>query len=761
MLRRTGILICLISLFSTGIFAQNGILRGYVYNKEDGEVFQAADVFLEGTGYGTNTDESGFFNISDVPPGDYTLIATFTGYDSAIEKVTVKNGSISTFTFFIQESSVNLGTVDINADYQDRITQIGVSNVKITPEQIKRLPSAGGEPDLAQYLQVIPGVIYTGDQGGQLYIRGGSPIQTKVLLDGMTIYNPFHSIGFFSVFETDFIRDVDVFTGGFGAEYGDRISAVVDIATIDGNKTKTEGKISVSPFMGKVLLQGPIKKIDIENKQYNSISYILATKHSWLDQTSKSLYNYVDTNGIPYTFTDVYGKITFTGKNSSKFKLFGFNFDDEVTFGSGTNFDWVSRGGGAAFTVIPGGRRMLIDGRFSYSDYQMQFLETADADPRTSKIGGFDMGVAFTYYIPDGEAKYGIEVNGFETDFKFFNSNGIIIEEQQFTTELSGYVKVRKIFNEKFIFEPSLRIQWYASLFDISPEPRLGLKWNVNPRFRLKASGGMYSQNLISTKSDRDVVNLFTGFLSGPDDKLFTVDGDVAPDVLQKAIHGIFGLEFDINEYMELNAETYYKKFTQLINFNRSKQQVTDPTYIIENGDAYGFDLLVNYENDQWFFWVAYSLGFITRDNGDQVYPPHYDRRHNVNLLGSYTFGKDRTWETSVRWNLGSGFPFTKTQGFYEYLDFGDGIGTDYTTANGDIGIIYSETINGGRLPYYHRLDYSIKKKINFTKNIEGELIGSVTNVYNRENIFYFDRVRYSRVNQLPILPSVAFNLSF
>ncbi|HMS50937.1 MAG TPA: hypothetical protein PKD56_01305 [Chitinophagales bacterium] len=142
-------------------------------------------------------------------------------------------------------------------------------------------------------------------------------------------------------------------------------------------------------------------------------------------------------------------------------------------------------------------------------------------------------------------------------------------------------------------------------------------------------------------------------------------------------------------------------------------------------------------------------------------YPPHYDRRHNVNLLASYAFGKGQSWEISARWNFGSGFPFTKTQGFYESLNFNGGIDVDYLTQNGQLEIIYSEKINDGRLPSYHRLDLSIKKEWALGTDARLEATASVTNAYNRDNIFYFDRIHYERINQLPILPSIGVAFSF
>ena len=222
---------------------------------------------------------------------------------------------------------------------------------------------------------------------------------------------------------------------------------------------------------------------------------------------------------------------------------------------------------------------------------------------------------------------------------------------------------------------------------------------------------------------------------------------------------------------MNLNVEGYIKDNTQLTNINRNKlyddtgENQDKPAYlrkdfIIETGQAYGLDLLLKYDYKRLYFWGVYSLGWVTRYDGIIQYPPHFDRRHNVNLVGAYTFGKDLNWEFSTRWNLGSGFPFTQTQGFYEKIPFHDGINTDYTTANGELGIVYGP-LNQGRLPYYHRLDMNVKRLFVLGDYTNLEVTLSVTNVYNRNNIFYFDRIRYERVDQLPLMPTLGVSLTF
>ncbi len=737
--------------------AQKGDIRGNVIDNANGEPMIFTNVILKGTTTGATTDINGFFSISDVPIGDYVLTCTNLGYDTAHVNIKVLNNQIVTQKIVLNRTSVQIHEVEITAGREEKKTETLISATKITPKDIGKIPAIG-ESDIAQYLQVIPGVISTGDQGGELFIRGGAPIENKVLLDGMTIYNPFHSIGLFSVFETDIIRNANVLTGGFNAEYGGRLSAVMDITTRDGNKKRFAGKVAANPFLAKVILEGPIKKLD-ENG--SSISYIIDGKTSYLDKTSKSLYSYIDTAGLPYAFNDLYGKVSFNSANGSKLNLFGFRFADNVNYQHVSKFNWNSFGAGSNFVLVPTGSNILINGTLSYSDYKIS-LKEADEKPRTSEINGFDLGMNFTYFLPNnGEVKYGFNIGGYKTDFQFTNPIGLIIKEDQNTTELSGFVVWKKIVG-RMIIEPSIRLQYYASLPAFSPEPRIALKFNASEGLRLKLAGGIYSQNFISTKSDKDIVDLFTGFLTAPDVELQKINGDVAQQNLQRCYHVIAGVEADVTKHLELTVEPYFKYYGQLIGLNRNKLLPTDPDFQIEKANAYGIDVLFKYDYKRWYVSTGYSLAYVTRDNGQQVYPPYFDRRHNANVVISYTFGKDKSWEADARWSLGSGFPFTKTQGFYEYLSFLDkGINTDYTTAAGDLGIVYDSKIDGGRLPYYHRLDIALKKTYTFSKNFKLEANASVINLYDRENIFYFDRVRYKRVNQLPILPSLGLSLNF
>lgn len=751
----------LLTLFcACSLFSQNALIRGNVFDKETGEPIAFANVFLEGTTKGNTTDLDGFYTLADIIPGNYELVATFLGYDTARVEVVLSKNDIEYKTLYLSESSVRMGTVNISAARQTDRTEVKISQVSVSQRQIKALPSVGGEADIAQYLQVIPGVISTGDQGGQLYIRGGSPVQNKILLDGLTIYNPFHSIGFFSVFETELIKNVDVLTGGFNAEHGGRISAIVDIQTRDGNKVRHGGFVSASPFAAKAMIEGPISKF---TEGGGSSSFVFSAKRSLIDRTSKTLYKYAAEDeevGLPFSFQDYYGKVAFKSANGSNVNLFGFNFTDQFNDPNLANIKWDNTGFGANFNLIPSSSNIIMAGAVGYTNYDLGFVQSGD-DERSSSIREFGANIDFKFFGNNSEFAYGIDLRSIRTDFIFTNPFGQIIDQAQSTTEISGYLRYRQVIGD-LVIEPSIRFMYYASQQTFSPEPRLGLKYNITDKLRFKFAGGLYSQNLISTSNERDVVNLFNGFLSGPTEQVRGLDGQPLDNKLQTSRHLVAGFEIDVSERVQLNVEGYYKDFPRLITVNRNKLSNAEPDYIEESGEAYGIDFTAKYESPRVYIWATYSHGYVNRFDGEQTYPTIFDRRHNINFLTTYNIDRDATWQASVRWNFGSGFPFTKTQGFYNYQSFLQGVGTPYETNNPqEVGILFSEDRNDGRLPYYHRLDLSVTKKIEFTKHLNLEIVASVTNAYNRDNIFYFDRVEYDRVNQLPTIPSVAAKLTF
>ena len=752
-------------------------IKGFIYDKENGEPVPFANIVLLDTKYGAATDINGFFLINKIPKGEYTVSVKYVGYDDYTEKVSIQSAGQTVQLRIELKTSVHvLQTVKVSGRRQERKDDAKVSVEKISPMEIQQMPSIGGQADIAQYLQVLPGINFTGDQGGQLYIRGGSMIQNKTLLDGMVVYNPFHSIGLFSVFETDVILNADVYTGGFGAQYGGRISSVLDITTRDGNSKRHTGKISANTMGAGLLVEGPLKKERSDNG--SSITYLVTAKNSYLSQSSKLIYPYLK-DGLPYDFLDVYGKLSFKAESGSKFSVFGFGYNDWVSnFQSIADYKWNNYGAGANFVIVPGSDA-LVEGTLAYSDYKIEFSDVQNSGmaPRTSEIGGLSGVLDIVNFFGRDKFTYGINVEMFRTDYSFQNQYYRKFAVKENTSELAVFATY-KMNREHWIIEPGLRLVYYASVANFSPEPRLALKYKLNDKVRFKLAAGLYSQNFLDARPDNDVVNLFNGFLTGSENLGITETfrGEEVSSCVQTAQHIILGAEYDANDWLSFNIEPYFKNFSQLVNMNRNlmydntseyqeggiyeQPEYLRKNFIIEKGKAYGIDFSARCTYGMSYLWVAYSLGYVERSDEEITYNPHYDRRHNLNMLFTYKAGQKLDWEFSLRWNYGSGFPYTQTLGIYENLTFGGGLNTDYRLENGGTGIYYA-TVNGGRLPSYHRLDASVKKRFAFGKRSILDISLSVTNIYNRNNMFYFNRLTFERVDQLPIMPSLGMSLTF
>jgi hypothetical protein len=771
-------------MFSIQVISQNaGSVKGFVYEKASGEPVPFSNVYFQGTTIGANTDINGFFNINRVPAGNYVLVVSSLDFDTIKEPITITAGSVLNKKIFVIKGGVKLEEVEINTTAAEKTENTSVGVQKIDPVIINKLPSVG-EPDIAQYLQVLPGVVFTGDQGGQLYIRGGLPVQNKVLLDGLIVYNPFHSIGLFSVFDSDIMKNADVYSAGFGAEYGGRTSSIMDITTRDGNKKHATGKISASTFGAKATLEGPFVKLK-ENGN-TSASYILSAKHSYLPQTSPLLYKYANPDGLPFYYTDVYGKVSINSTGGSKVSAFGFSFNDKVDYSNIASFAWNNTGAGVNFLLVPQSSNLLIEGLFAFSQYKVNFTNPSlETDSKASEVGGVNTGFNFVKFIGRQELRFGFEGVITNTRYEVQNPFFAQILMVRSTTDVGAFIKYKYLSkNKRLVFEPSFRMQYYATLGVASPDPRASVKLNVTKKIRFKGAAGLYSQTLLSANSDRDIVNLFYGFINAPEDQ------DISPSYLdsrgnsqqvnssvQKSSHLVGGLEFDLFRYFEFNIEVYQKFFNQVININRDKifedntSNASRPdeykkNFVIEQGRARGLDLVLKYDRKRFYFWAVYSITLNDRWVGNNAtgvvtnYPPNFDRRHNINLVSSYNFGKKKQWELNGRWNYGTGFPFTPTQGYINQLNPQGNINYNYPNANGTLNYIPGD-LNAARLPDYHRFDVGVKYKYKWTDKTTLEVNAGATNVYNRENVFYVDRFTFKRIDQLPIMPNVNVSLTF
>ncbi len=779
--KKTFLAFSLFLIFTALGYAQNATVRGFVYIDKTGESALYSTVYLEGTTFGQNADVNGYFSISQVPPGKYVLVVAYLGYDTLKQSITLVKNQIFSQKLYIKQSAQALSQVEVSAAEKSHETETQVSTYQISQADLKSIPTIGGEADVAQYLQVLPGVVSTGDQGGQLYIEGGQPIQNLVLLDGMTIFNPFHSIGLFSVFDADIISDATVYAGGFNAEYGDRISAVMDIKTRDGNKKQVSGKVDFSPFGAHALVEGPLLKNLNDDPTKPSASFILSFKNSYLSQTSKTFYPYIDSGaGIPFNFSDFYGKVSFNTANGSKLNLFGFDFTDNVNYPNIATLNWHEAGAGLNFILVPNNNNSLMECNIDYSDYAIGLVQSG-LPTDSSTIYTFRAQLKWTQFLGNSTLYYGFDMSGTGTNLDLTNPVGVPVHETQTSDELNGFVKWKFLsHNKKFIVEPGFRIQYYSSaaFSAASPEPRIDAKYNVTKTFRLKMAAGLYSQTLVSTVDETQVVDLFYGIITSPPTSdipstFNQQNGSTVQvtDPLQRAYHITGGFEWDPIKKMHINVEAYEKNFLQTTTLNYDqiyqnnaeyagiKPDTLTKPFLVQSGNAYGADISVKYDIKHLSLYGVYSLGYVKYWDGNYTFPPPFDRRSTINIVISYIFGKDLSWQANMRWNYGSGFPFTPTQGFYPMTPLNN-IGSSVALTNPSLGVLYAE-FDSQRLPDYARMDVSLSKNIQFSQSMALRFNASVINLFDRSNIFYFNRITNQRVNQFPILPTLSVGLDF
>jgi hypothetical protein len=765
------VIILILFLISPDKFhGQNCAIKGFIYDANTRKPLKMVNVSVEPGRNGALTDEEGFYVISRLQEGEFTVKAFCIGYDTAVMKASLVKNETLVLNINLLPSTYELDEVIVSGT-REKIAMRKISEISMNPSEINLTPSVGGMSDIMQHIQTIPGVVTRGDIGGQVYIRGGTPVQTKIFLDESVIYNPVHSIGLFSVFDNDCLRNADFYTGGFAAEYGGCLSSVIDITSKSPNSVDWSGKIDLSTIASKLLIEGPVIKDSTSEK--TSLSVLFSMKASHFERANEWFYAYLDQE-LPFYFRDIFAKTTLKCGKGFNVNISGYNFKDRVSETSTfKTYGWNSGGFSLNMMILPPSVPILIKTYIAGSYYDMT-LDEPNYDSRFSKVSSISSGMKFYRYLNRQTVKYGFDFTDLRTSYRYYTNNYNNYEQEENSGELSGFIDYQGNFG-RWVLEAGFRGAYYTSLMKFSPEPRLSVKFLIRENLAIKAATGMYTQNLVGAISDKDIVNFFQGYLSAPVDMVSTSGQDPDDFYLQKASHLVAGLEYDFRDKLFFDLEAYYKNYTQLINFNKNMlidgNDFSDaPSYmngvfISETGFAEGIEITAEYAANNLKLEVNYSFAIVKRRYLDPEeviveYYPQYDRRHNLNLMGVYAMGKKRSWVATARWNYGSGFPFTPSGGYYEGIVIDESGNLNYLDQNGQMSILYGP-YNSKRLPAYHRLDIAIKKTFSFSKRSIIETEFSIINVYNRENIFYINRNTNKEASQLPILPSLRVSCSF
>jgi hypothetical protein len=775
-----------ISIFSTSLFSQKFTISGYVKDNSTGEFLIGSNVYLKELMKGASTNTYGFYSIT-VPAGDYNFVASFVGYKDYTEKVKLdKNIKINVS---LEPNVITTAEVVISGEREDRNIQSSeMGRVEIPIEKIKKLPAFFGEVDILKSIQLTPGVQSAGEGNSGYYVRGGGPDQNLILLDEAVVYNASHLLGFFSVFNADALKNVELIKAGMPANYGGRLASVLDISMKEGNNKKFEFDGGIGLISSRLTIQGPIKK--------DKCSFIVSGRRTYLDILMKPFlkssspfkkggYYFYDLNAkINYYFSDK-DRLFLSGYfGRDVFKLHNADFSNSIDWGNTTaTVRWNHLYNEKLFSNLT-----LV-----YSDYK--FHLTADQNLYEMKLfsGIRDYGAKIDFsYIPS--IRHNIKFGTVYT-YHTFTPNNASAKSGDTQFDLGGKVKLYShelafYISDDFDLTENIKISGglrYSMFFHVGPydrynldqtgkiadtihynsgdlikmysglEPRVSVKFGINARSSIKASFTMNYQyiHMVSYTS-----------VSLPTDIWVPSTSLVKPQIGYQYSLGYFQ-NFRKNMW-ETSFEIYYKDMRNQIEFKEGAQPEdnlknnTDNNFVFGRGWSYGAELYIKKRVGKTTGWIGYTLSWTQRKfpdiNQGRTYFAKYDRRHDVSIVVTQEIGK--RWSISAVWVYATGNAMTLPLSRY-FL-------------SGSIIQEYSAR-NAFRMPAYHRLDISatLEGKEKPGKKFHSSYSFGVYNVYSRMNPYYiyFEttgnlldfnlQTVAKQVSLFPIIPSFTWNFKF
>lgn len=719
---------------------KSGTLRGFLTDEHNGEALAFGNVYIKETKAGCSTDANGYYYITGITGNKtYTVIYSYVGYETKELKIVIQPNKITQENVSLKASSYQMQAIEkIGESYKTEKNSTNLGLQRISVKELERLPK-GVETDVFRSLQYIPGVKSTGDVSARYYVRGGASNQNLVLLNGATVYNPFHALGLFSVIDPEMINNVEFFKGGFASEYGGRVSSVLKVLTKDGNKNRISGKASSSLMTGKLLLEGPFTE---------GGSFIATGRKSYSNQILKKFLN---DQSIPINFYDFSFKVNTKNPfiENGKFVFYGFLSGDKLENDDPTKedfnwnnnifgFDWYQVYDSPLFSKLS-----ISTSRFNgevipnFSNTKQRKNEVTD--------NTFSFDITYIFDSKD-ELSLGMALKTLNTKLMLENQTGALSDVSDFGGNVSIYLKYKFLRYENLGIDFGSRINTasFTPGGEFTIEPRVSATYRLSPQIALKAAWGIYQQEVTTISDEKEVISLFEPWI-------------ITPEYLDPArsTHYTGGAEIDLTSKLNLQVEGYYKKVINLPLINENKVYNDDPDLVSGEGEAYGMEVLLKYTDLPFSFTTSYSLSYAYNTLDGWRFYPKYDSRHNLNIILDYNFGND--WVANIIWSYNTGLPFTKLIGYYDKLYVND-FYSNWIFSSSYIPYAILGDKNVGRLPDYHRMDISLSKKFSFSfANVYLDL--SIINVYDRKNIFYFKRDTGERVNMLPFLPSATIKV--
>jgi hypothetical protein len=765
------------------VFAQKKVtLSGYMKDAASGEALISGTIFVKELGVGAQTNNYGFYSVS-MPAGSYTIIFSYLGYATKAE--TVQMTDSKTYDPEMQNQS-KLEEVEITATRSDEnIKSADMGTITLSAAKVKTLPVIFGETDILKALQLMPGVQSAGEGSSGFYVRGGGPDQNLVLLDDAVVYNTGHLFGFFSVFNTDALKNVTLIKGGMPANYGGRLSSVVDVSMKEGNMKEYHGEGGIGLIASRLTLEGPIKK--------DKGSFMLSGRRTYIDYLIKpfvtgsfkgSGYYFYDANlkaNYKITAKDRVYASGYFGRDKFTFKNESGSFDANIPWGNSTaTLRWNHQ-----FSD-----RLFLNTTAVYNDYQFSFQAgqndfdfklssgirdynaKTDLDYFTSFNHHFKTGIAYTYhkFIPNqiSGRSGGTVLNPDNALIKYAHEGGAYIMDDfdplkwlkinagvrySWFGQTGPYTQFFYGFDGKksdsTAYKSGELVKTYGGW-----EPRINLRFSLNEKSSIKTSVAKAYQYIHLVSNNGSTL---------PTDLWVPSTYYVQPQEAWQYSAGYFRNFFD--NKVEASVEVYYKDLKNQIEYreNYTPNTIKDPEldFVFGKGEAYGAEFFINKTKGKFTGWIGYTLAWTNRQfkdlNNGNEFPAKYDRRHDLSIVATYEMSKK--WTFSSVFVYGSGNAIT--------------LPTVYYLIEGGIVPAYSD-INAYRLFPYHRLDLSAVYTPQHSKprRWQSSWAFSVYNVYSRMNPYflYVDLqgnigtgvdAKVKQVSIFPILPSITYNFKF
>lgn len=723
-------------------------LRGIILEKSTGQSLTGANVALESPDgdllYGTTTDNNGFYQLNNISEESLVLIVSYVGFKTFREAINFSGNST------IVKKDIRLESNDEELDelfiYGAQSVDRSAGQILINSDDMARAPTPSGTADLVNFIQTQPGVVATGDRGGQLFVRGGTPSENLVLMDGTLIYQPFHIIGFFSVFPEQLIAQTNFYAGGFGARYSGRSSSVLDVKLKNGNLFQSNWSASVSPFLASGFAEIPLS----EGKS----SLVVSARKSLIDEYSSQLL----ADRQPLNFNSQYAKYSNINENGLKFSTFFLRTNDEgkLDFENNEYFEWGN--------VVAGMQVLGASESSAISQVEVNFGITSfynetgfrGTSSRYSDVFKMNIDLNFAQYLGSWRIDYGTSVSYNQTSYNLGSQFSNLNEDGVTFISSRAFMSLEMPFNDYFAGSAGLSATSFLGKTNGNFEPRVELSYkprgNIDEEFHIAA--GIYEQSLVGITDFRDAGTAFTAWMLPPE-----------KDRTMQSKHLLAGWRQALNNWLSFNAEAYFKEISDIPVSTWSPAATPSTEIAYAEGSVKGLDLRIDADWKNYYLSLGYGYSNTLYETAQddfgtwfgesvQTYHPSHDRRHQLTVQTGFEY---EDLSGNISWTYGTGFPYTRPLGFDTYFQFSENL-PEVEQEYGNSRILLDKPFNG-RLPHYHRLDVSLAYTHKHSFGTSRYQVGAI-NSYNQSNFFYYDVFTQKGIKQLPFIPYVTVKLS-